>query len=391
MGDLPLAGIRIVDFTQALSGPYCTLQLADLGADVVKVERAGAGDDTRRWGPPFVGDTAAYFLSVNRNKRSVELDLKSDFGREAAIALVGTADVVIENWRPGTADRLGLGHQQLRELYPHLIYCSISGFGADSPRAGYDQVVQGTAGWMSLTGSADGEPFKTGVPIADVASGMFAAQAILAALVRRDRTDEGAYIDLAMQDALIAMLTYHAGSYFATGRPATRNGNHHATLAPYGTFATADGQVNIAVGNDGQWHRLCAALNLPGLADDPRFADNRARVEHRQELHAVLGAALKLETTTTVLASADRAGVPAGAIRDLAEVFTDPATLERGMVLEADHPRLGSVRAPGAAWRIDGDTATVRMPPPDLGQHTTELLTELGLTESSAEPVDVPA
>ncbi len=391
MGDLPLTGFRIVDFTQALSGPYCTLQLADLGADVVKVERAGAGDDTRCWGPPFVGDTAAYFLSVNRNKRSVELDLKSDFGREAAIKLIGTADAVIENWRPGTADRLGLGHQPMRELFPRLVYCSISGFGANSHRPGYDQVVQGTSGWMSLTGSADGEPFKTGVPIADVASGMFAAQAILAALVRRDRTDEGAYIDLAMQDALVSMLAYHAGSYFATGRPAARNGNHHATLAPYGTFATADGQVNIAVGNDSQWHRLCTSLNLPGLADDPRFIDNKARVEHRQELHAVLGAALKSEATDTVLASADRAGVPAGAIRDLAEVFMDPATLDRGMVLEAHHPRLGTVRAPGAAWHIDGDSATVRMPPPDLGEHTADILAELGLHEPSAAAVDVLA
>lgn len=377
MGTLPLEGIRVVDFTQALSGPYCTLLLADFGADVIKVERAGSGDDSRRWGPPFVGDTAAYFLSVNRNKRSVELDLKTEKDREIALELVDSADVVVENWRPGTADKLGLGVDELRTLDPELIYCSISGFGKDSHRPGYDQVVQGTSGWMSLTGAPDTEPTKSGIPIADIASGMFATQAILAALVRRAQTGEGAFIDLAMQDSLVSMLTYQAGTYFATGQSPKRSGNQHATLAPYGTFQTGDGQINISVGNDRQWERLCEAIGTPELATDPRFAVNGNRVTNRVELREVLEAKLSTMRTDELLEAAALAGVPAGAIRELAQVLSDPDLEARGMILTAEHARLGKLKAPGSPWHIDGESSAARMAPPDLGEHTAQVIEEL--------------
>lgn len=374
---IPLEGVRVVDFTQALSGPYCTLLLADLGADVIKVERTGSGDDSRRWGPPFVGDTSAYFLSVNRNKRSIELDLKSEHDQKLAVDLIDSADVVVENWRPGTADRLGLGQEQMRTMNPGLVYCSISGFGDKSERPGYDQVVQGTSGWMSITGTQSGGPTKSGIPIADIASGMFASQAILASLVRRAGTHKGCYIDLAMQDSLVSMLTYQAGAFFATGQSPRRNGNQHTTLAPYGTFNTANGQINISVGNDRQWEHLCEAIGMPDLATDARFASNGSRVVNVDELRGALESKLMSMETEEVLVAAGLAGVPAGAIRSLAEVLTDTDLRNRGMILTSRHPRFGELNYPGSPWHIDGVSSTARMAPPDLGQHTEEVIEEL--------------
>jgi formyl-CoA transferase len=380
-GSLPLDGIRVADFTQALSGPYCTMLLADLGADVVKVERPGRGDDSRHWGPPFVGDTAAYFLAVNRNKRSVELDLHSPSGREAAAALVANSDVLVENWRPGTAARLGLDAVTLTQRHRRLVHCSISGFGGDGPpRAGYDQIVQGMSGWMSLTGDGAGGPFKAGLPVGDISAGMFAAHGIMAALYKRERTGEGAVIDVAMLDSLVAMLAYQATRFFATGVSPLREGNQHATIAPYGTFPTKDGSLNVCVGNDQQFQRLCAALNAQQLGGDSRYQTNPLRLEHRAELTDDLSTVFRELTSADLLERLEVAGVPAGPIRNLDEVFADEDVQRRALQLRVEHEQLGEVSVPGGPWRIDGEPVSARLPPPVLGRHTAQILEELGLT-----------
>ena len=299
--------------------------LGDLGADVIKIEAPGEGDHSRGWGPPFVNGESSYFLSVNRNKRSVALDLKSEAGRKAAVLLATACDVLVENLRPGTAARLGLGYEDLKRLHPGLVYCAISGFGQDRPSlAGYDQIVQGTAGLMSITGLPDGPPIKLGVPIGDIAAGMFGANAICAALYARERKGEGAFIDVAMQDSVMALLTYQGGRYFATGEAPAREGNQHPTIAPYGTYATADGFLNLAVGSDSQFEKFCAAIGEPKLARDARFATNRDRQARRQELNMEVEAALGRRTTAEWQAELERAGVPAGPILDLGQVFADP-------------------------------------------------------------------
>jgi crotonobetainyl-CoA:carnitine CoA-transferase CaiB-like acyl-CoA transferase len=372
-----LEGVRVLDLTHALAGPYCTLVLGDLGADVIKVESV-EGDQARGWGPPFVNGESSYFLSVNRNKRSVVLDLKSEAGRQAARDLAQRSDVVVENLRPGTAAKLGLGWADLRALNPRLVYCSISGFGQDRPAlAGYDQIVQGTAGLMSLTGEPEGPPTKLGVPIGDIAAGMFAAHAILAALLERERTGHGRYIDVAMQDSVLALLTYQAGRYFATGQAPRREGNHHPTIAPYGTFATADGFINIAVGSDGQYAKFAEAIGRPELARDERFRTNRDRQARRAELHAEIDAALRERSAGEWQRVFEEAGIPAGPILDLAQVFADPGVRERGIEVTTEHPAAGRWHMVGAPWKLDGGSFGVRRPPPLLGQHTEEVLREV--------------
>ena len=368
-----LAGVRVVDFSQALSGPYATLMLGDLGADVIKVEAPVRGDDSRHWGPPFVGADASYFMSVNRNKRSVSLDLKDpeDFGR--ALELVASADVVMENWRPGTADRLGLGADALRARDPQLIFCSISGFGQDQgSRSGYDQIVQGTSGAMTLTG-APGEPTKWGVPVADIAAGMYAATAIIAALYERTVTGNGRTIDIAMQDTLVSMLTHHAARYLADGQVPTTAFNGHATIAPYGMFPTADGHVNICVGNDSQFERMCGALGRPELAVDERFATNPSRLKFKPELLAEVELMLSTVSSDEVLRSMDEVGVPAGAVLDVAQVLNDPATRQRNMIVAFDRDDVTGARAVNTPWKFDGAAPSVRLAPPHLGEHNADL------------------
>ncbi len=375
-----LAGVRVIDFTQALSGPFSTMMLADLGADVVKVEAPGRGDDSRHWGPPFVGDDSAYFMSVNRNKRSTAFDVKTPAGRQAVLDLVATADVVVENWRPGTAARLGLDAATLRVGNPGLVVCSISGYGQDGDsRAGYDQIVQGTSGVMSLTGPPD-VPVKWGVPAADLAAGMFAATAIVAALYERRASGRGRDLDIAMQDSLVAMLTQHAARYLATDELPPKDFNGHSTIAPYGTFATADGFVNICVGNDAQFQRMCEGLDLEPLATDPRFATNPLRLQAKTDLLELLGNRLAGLGTDDVIARLERARVPVGPIRDLAQVLHDPALRARQMVLPVHREGHGDTEVVNGPWKVDGRTSTVYRQPPRLGEHTDEVLAGLGKT-----------
>lgn len=369
-----LAGVKVVDFTQALSGPYATLMLADLGAEVVKVETVDRGDDSRHWGPPYLGDDAAYFQAVNRNKRSVALDLKSQDGLAAARRLIDGADVVVENWRPGVADRLGLGAEWCRQHHPEVIYCSVSGYGQDQGvRSGYDQIVQGTSGAMSLTGPL-GVPTKWGIPVADIASGMFAATGVIAALFDRTRTGLGRTVDVAMQDSLVSMLSHHAARYLATGVDPTSDHNGHATIAPYGMYEASDGPVNICVGNDSQFARMCSALGLEELAAESRFATNSARLQNRAELARRMAPALAERTVGQVVAALEDVGVPVGPVRTIGQALDDPGTLSRGMIVTFDRADVAGARVVNTPWKIDGAPPALRLPPPRLGEHTAELL-----------------
>jgi formyl-CoA transferase len=388
MGDLapqPLAGIRVVDFSHALAGPYCTMLLGDLGADVVKVE-SPAGDQSRRWGPPFVDGESSYFLSVNRNKRSVMLDLKNPAERSAAESLALASDVLVENFKPGTMARLGLEAERLQALRPSLVYASISGFGQNQPTlAGYDQIAQGTSGMMSLNAAPGGPPTKVGVPIGDISAGMFAAHAILAAVVERATTGKGRLIDVALNDSLMALFTYQAGRYFATDEVPRQDGNYHATIAPYGTFATSDGYINLAAATDDQFLRLCDAIAAPELAADPRFSTNAGRQAARPDLVAGIETHLKRSSRAHWLARLEQAGIPAGPILDIHEAFSSPLATKRHMRQEIEHPTAGRISQVGAPWKIDGLSSPIRIPPPVLGQHTAEVLREWTGRDQTAE------
>jgi formyl-CoA transferase len=371
---LPLAGIRVLDFTHALAGPYCTMLLGDLGADVIKVEPP-SGDHSRQWGPPFINGESSYFLSVNRNKRSVVLDLKRPAALSVAEKLAMASDVVVENFKPGTMARLGLDPNRLQDIKPALVYASISGFGQNQPTlAGYDQIAQGTSGMMSMNAMPEGPPMKVGVPIGDITAGMFASQAILAALVERASTRRGRRIDIALNDSLLALFTYQAGRFFATGELPSLEGNHHATIAPYGTFAVRDGFINVAVASDAQYVRFCEAIRAPELADDPRFASNALRQAARPELESAIEGHLREDTRAHWLERFEQFGIPAGPILDIDEAFASPLATERNMTVEIEHPKSGRITQVGAPWKIDGASSPIRIPPPLLGQHTAEVL-----------------
>jgi glutaryl-CoA transferase len=385
----PLGGLFVLDFTRVLSGPYCTMLLGDLGARVVKVEHPSHGDDTRAWGPPFVAEESAYFLSVNRNKESLTLDLKHRDARRVVDPLLARADVVVENFRPGTMDRLGLGYEAVAARHPRVVYCSISGFGHTGPRraeAGYDAVMQGEGGLMSITGAADGEPFRLGVAIADIASGMFAAQAVLAALFARERTGRGQRVDIAMLDAVAALLTYQAGSFFATGDTPRRMGNRHPAIAPYETFEAADGLFVLAVGNDDQFRRLCAVFGISPLASDERFATNPARVRNHGALKPALDAVFAPRSRAAIIAALTEAGVPCGAVRDVAETLADPQLAAREMIVALPHASAGEVRVLGTPVKLSETPASLHSAPPTLGQQTTKILREdCGFTDAEVQ------
>lgn len=388
----PLAGLRVVDCSTVLAGPYCTMLLGDLGADVIKVEPP-EGDSTRGWGPPWVGDaaagtrTAAYFLAVNRNKRSIRLDLRRLEGADVLRRLLSRGDVLVENFRSGGLARLGFDDAELARLNPGLVHLAISGYGPDGPaagRPGYDFVVQATSGLMSITGAADpdgGEPTKVGVAISDVVSGMLGAVSVLAALVGRtsqERPGGGQRIDVSLLGSTLASLVNQAQNAFVSGTAPGRRGNAHPNIVPYETFGTADGEIAVAVGSERQWSRFCAALGLASLATDARFATNGDRVEHRGELRGILADRLRERPTADWLTDLGAAEVPAGEIRDIVEAFASPEAVARGMTVEMEHPAWGVIRQVGVPFELSATPATIRTPPPLLGEGTDEILEELG-------------
>jgi len=377
----PLAGVRVLDLSRILSGPFTTMIFADLGADVVKLENPRSGDDTREWAPPYQGDQSAYFLSVNRNKRGVAVDLKTEAGREIALRLADRADVVVENFRPGTASRLGLGYDELSARNPGLIYASISGFGQTGPYAsepGYDAIAQALGGLMSVTGEADGEPVRVGNSAADLGAAMWAAIGILAALHARQATGRGEWIDISLLDGQIASLTYLAGGYFASGEVPRRYGSAHPSIVPYQALRTGDGHLMVAVGNDALWRRFAPVVGLPELADDPRFATNPQRVANRAELIRLIETALGAKGSSAWAEELARAGIPAGQINSIDAALVHPQVQARDMVLTTEHPTAGTLRMAGSPIKLARYTATVRRPPPTLGEHTDEVLRELG-------------
>jgi formyl-CoA transferase len=353
------------------------MMLADMGAEVIKIEAPGSGDESRQWGPPWVGGESAYYLCVNRNKKSVTLNLKDSEGRHLLLRLVERADVLVENFKVGTMERLGLGYETLRKLNPGLVYCSITGFGPDGPykdRPGYDFIVQAMGGIMSVTGEPDGQPMKVGVAIVDITTGMFAAYAIVAALRHRDRTGLGQRIDVSLLESQVAWLANVASNYLVSGEVPRRYGNAHPNIVPYQTFTTADGWIAVAVGNDRQFARLCSALGLPELAEDPRFATNPARVQNREQLVTLLEEIFLTRDTSHWYELLLEADIPVGPINTVDKVLSDPQVLARGMVQEVPHPTAGTVKLVGPPYKLSQTPARVRSHPPLLGEHTAEVL-----------------
>ena len=376
-----LSGLTVIDLTRVLSGPYCTMVLADHGARVIKLEHPVRGDDTRHWGPPFVGDESAYFLSINRNKESVTLDFKQPEGQRILHQLLAVADVVVENFRPGTLDAAGFGAAAVLAQYPRIVYCSISGYGQTGPRReepGYDAVMQAEGGLMSITGEADGPALRLGVAITDIVSGLFAAQGVMAALIAREKTGRGQQVDIGMLDATAALLTYQAGNYFASGQVPARMGNRHPTIVPYESFHASDGEFVIAGGNDEIWRRLCRVIGRPELAEDPRYCTNKERVTRYDDVRAELDGALVKRTREEWVRELTAAGVPCGSVRGISEVLADPQLAAREMVAEVQHATIGTARVINSPVKLSETPPSVRTAPPTLGQHTTAVLHELG-------------
>lgn len=381
----PLDGIRVLDLTRVLAGPYCTMFLGDLGAEVVKIEQPGVGDDTRGWGPPFAGGESAYFLCINRNKKSVTVDLKSAEGIALIRRLAEKADVLVDNFRPGTMRRLGLGEEELRAANPKLICASLTGFGADGPMAdfpGYDLIVQAWGGLMSITGMPDGEPTKVGVAIIDLVAGLMLGKSIAAALFAREKLGIGQRIDTSLLEAEVAALINAASNYLVGGQVPGRWGNAHPTIVPYQSFQTADSYLVVGVASEPIWTRFCPAIGKPELASDPRFAKNADRVANRSALIAILSELFRRRDNATWLRLLNEAQVPCAPIQTIDQVFASPQVRHREMLVEIEHPTVGVLRLAGIPVKFSATPASVRLPPPLLGQHTEEVLSSwLGMGE----------
>ena len=383
----PLENIRVLDITRALAGPYCTMMLGDLGADVIKVERPGLGDESRGWGPPFIGEPygpypgeSAYFISTNRNKLSITVNLKNTEGQDIIRRLVGISDVMVENFVTGVLDKLGLGYEDLHALNPRLIYCSISGYGRTGPfagRPGYDAILQAEGGMMSITGPVEGPPYRVGIPIVDITTGMFSTTAILAALRARDITGEGQLVDMSLLDAHVALLANVASNYLIGKTAPGRYGNAHPNLTPYEAFRARDRWFVLGAANDRQWDLLCQVIGHPELEDDPRFATNSDRLANRDALKDILSEVLITRDADGWLAELKEAGLPCGLINTIPDVFDTPQAQARNLVLDIEHPTTGSLRLTGFPYKLSQTPAEVHLPPPLLGEHTEEVLVEL--------------
>lgn len=377
-----LEGMVVLDATQIMAGPFCALLLADMGADVIKVEHPDGGDDTRRMGPPFIAGESAAFLAMNRNKRSVALNLKAEDGKDLFRRLARRADVLVENFRPGTMERLGLGYEALREVNPGMIYCSISGFGQTGPyrlRGGFDLVAQGMSGLISCTGHPGGPATKVGVPISDLNAGIYAAYGILGAYIHRLRTGRGQRIDTSLLEGAIAYTFWESAIFFATGKNPEPMGSAHRLNAPYQVFRTKDSSLSLGAANQSTWERLCQAIGRPDLVADPRFRENAARIERYQELATILEEVFQQDTTANWLSRLEQAGVPAGPIYNLAQVYEDPHVRAREMVVELEHPVAGPIRHIGIPVKLSDSPGRITRPAPTLGQHTDDVLEWLGL------------
>jgi len=375
--DPPLKSIRILDLSRSLTGPFCSMILADLGAEVIKVEVPEVGDMTRSWGPPFIGGESAYFLCVNRNKKSMTLNLKTEKGKKILYRLAEKCDVLLENFRPGVTDKLGVNYEAIHEINPRMVYCSISGFGQTGPYRdwpAYDIVVQGLGGFMGITGEFGRPPVRVGVAITDILAGAHAAIAILSALIARKTTGKGQWIDVSMLDGAVSWMTYMAANYFATGKVPERMGSAHPNIVPYQCFETKDGKyINIAIGNDRLWTSLCKVLGLKKLVQDPRFATNPKRVKNRNELISMLTKVFSTKIRDEWLEILGRE-IPCGPVYTMDEIFSDPQVLHRGMLVEIDHPVAGKIKQIGVPMKFSETLGEIKAPPPLLGQHTEEIL-----------------
>ena len=382
--NLPLDGVKILDLTQIMAGPFCTMLLADMGADVVKVEKPGGGDDTRRMGPPFINGESAAFLGINRNKRSVVVDLKAEEGVELVKRMVKESDVFIQNFRPGSLERMGLGYDQLKEINPALVYCTISGFGTTGPyarRAGFDLVAQGMSGLMSINGHPGGPPAKVGVPITDLNAGIFAAYGILTAYIHRLKTGEGQHVDASLMESGIACTFWESAMYFATGNIPGPLGSAHRLTAPYQAFQTSDGYINIGAANQSNWERLCRAIGRDELIEDILYLQPSDRMDNIDSLTATLDETFASESSQHWLDALAEDGVPAGPIYNMEDVYADPQVQAREMMVEMDHPTAGRVKNIGVAVKLSDTPGSVRSPSPLLGQHTDEALSEMGCSD----------
>jgi crotonobetainyl-CoA:carnitine CoA-transferase CaiB-like acyl-CoA transferase len=380
----PLSGLKVVDLSRFIAGPYCTMKLGDMGAEVIKVETPGKGDDSRALGPPFLEGESAYYLSFNRNKKSVTLNLREKEAQEVLHKLIADADVFVENFRIGVTEQMGLTYEDVKKIKEDIIYCSITGYGHNSPyrkKPSFDVMIQGEAGLMSITGFPDGPPQRLGVAIADVLGGFHAVEGILLALLVRNKTGKGQFIDVSLMDSIISILTYQAGNYLATGEAPTRVGNRHPMITPYESFETKDGYVIFAVGNQRLWESFIKAMGREELNDDARFADMKSRNQHPAELKAIIEEITKQKDAQEWVEIMEKAGVPCGRIRTIDQVLTDPHVDVREMVVEKEHPTAGMIKLTGVPTKLSLTPGEVMLTPPTLGQHTEEILKSLGYSD----------